>query len=443
MAVHIVRTKSLSIKILVALLLAILGSGCSYLGGTSKLQNGKLSKTSIGVMTGAALGAGAGAIIGSTTGAAGEGLAIGTVAGAAAGGAIGHHIEKRDNQLVSYREKVRRQNDEISENAIQIEELKRDTSDTYFEIPSENRSSIPGRFSADDSWSSSALPAKKQIGAVTTGSQKIARQSRARMGAVKTSPVSPRRVKPKAARPVKERTIWPRSGTRERSVPNKIVLGSKKEKSLGTPRKVSELPPAPRSVITERTDLVAKAMTNSQRSPVQGLPPAPALPKANNTGRERAELAARELGKSEDIIPPAAIVIPKVDGTREIVRPSIPAQRVASKFELREPVSIVGENEKDEKEQVASIVTSPGCAEAEVEAARARNASSDADKLFYFRRALRLCRKDPTYHVEIGRVYSSIGRSKDAKSSFRKALELDPGNDDAQDELSMIMLNTF
>ena len=82
------------------------------------------------------------------------------------------------------------------------------------------------------------------------------------------------------------------------------------------------------------------------------------------------------------------------------------------------------------------------CHSAESEALRAKNATSDADKLFYLRRALRLCSTKPEFHVEIGRVYAALGRLEDAKSEFSKALELDPDNKDAQDELTLIMVDS-
>jgi predicted Zn-dependent protease len=82
------------------------------------------------------------------------------------------------------------------------------------------------------------------------------------------------------------------------------------------------------------------------------------------------------------------------------------------------------------------------CIEGETEAERARNASSEADKVFYYRRALRLCPKEPVYRIEMGRVYVEIGKAEEARFEFTKALELDPENEIAQDELSMLMIDS-
>ena len=72
--------------------------------------------------------------------------------------------------------------------------------------------------------------------------------------------------------------------------------------------------------------------------------------------------------------------------------------------------------------------SSPSCLEAENEAERAREATSDADKLFYYRRALRLCGESSNYHFETARAYLAIGRREDAAFEFRQALDLDPNN---------------
>ncbi len=81
------------------------------------------------------------------------------------------------------------------------------------------------------------------------------------------------------------------------------------------------------------------------------------------------------------------------------------------------------------------------CAQAEAEVSRARASSSDADRLFYLRRALRLCPKNPDYHVEVGKVYAAIGRDEDAQVEFQAALELEPTNTQARAELGKIAGN--
>ncbi len=116
----------------------------------------------------------------------------------------------------------------------------------------------------------------------------------------------------------------------------------------------------------------------------------------------------------------------EVIGVAEEVEGSMPVVKIVKSADTDEPLMPKDTN----------------CIEGETEAERARNATSEADKMFYYRRALRLCPKEPVYHIEMGRVYSEIGKSNDARFSFTKALELDPENEIAQDELSLLMLES-
>jgi Flp pilus assembly protein TadD len=74
---------------------------------------------------------------------------------------------------------------------------------------------------------------------------------------------------------------------------------------------------------------------------------------------------------------------------------------------------------------------------------RAKNAVSDADRLFYYRRAVRLCSTEPGYHVEIGKLYINLGRIEDAKFEFKQAIDLDPSNQMARDQLSKLDSNNL
>ena len=86
----------------------------------------------------------------------------------------------------------------------------------------------------------------------------------------------------------------------------------------------------------------------------------------------------------------------------------------------------------------ANVSDKSSCKEAISEAERGLNSSSDADRLFYLKRAARLCPTEPSYQVELGKLYGAIGKNDDAKESLRKAIELDPKNQVARDELSIL-----
>jgi len=117
---------------------------------------------------------------------------------------------------------------------------------------------------------------------------------------------------------------------------------------------------------------------------------------------------------------------------------------VAKEIASHAPVAVmptVAKTKQAVVSELAAKTVGGTCSDAASEVDRARNAASDTDKLFYYRRALRLCKDKPEYHVEIGRVYSSIGRREEAEFEFSRALEIDPEHRDAQDELTMLMLN--
>lgn len=78
------------------------------------------------------------------------------------------------------------------------------------------------------------------------------------------------------------------------------------------------------------------------------------------------------------------------------------------------------------------------CSKAEQEFSRAKSSVSDADKLFYLRRALRLCPNSAEYHVAVGKIYGRLGRSEDAQYELQQALQIEPGNATAKQELLVL-----
>lgn len=81
------------------------------------------------------------------------------------------------------------------------------------------------------------------------------------------------------------------------------------------------------------------------------------------------------------------------------------------------------------------------CIQGEQESSKARIASESADKLFHYRRAIRLCPQRAEYHNALGEVYLSLGRKEDATFEFKEALTLDPTNNLAKQNLNLIASN--
>jgi hypothetical protein len=81
---------------------------------------------------------------------------------------------------------------------------------------------------------------------------------------------------------------------------------------------------------------------------------------------------------------------------------------------------------------------SADCLKAEEEIGRVTAETDTADKLFHYRRALRLCPDNAAYHNGLGEVYLSLNRSSDAEFEFREALRVDPRSRQAQKNLDSI-----
>ena len=83
-----------------------------------------------------------------------------------------------------------------------------------------------------------------------------------------------------------------------------------------------------------------------------------------------------------------------------------------------------------------SVAGASQCASGEAEVAKAKEASDSADKLFYLRRALRLCPGVPAYHVALADLYIKLNRKDDAKYELNEALKIDSSFAPAKEKLS-------
>lgn len=75
------------------------------------------------------------------------------------------------------------------------------------------------------------------------------------------------------------------------------------------------------------------------------------------------------------------------------------------------------------------------CVKAQGEVTKADTKDDVSDKLFHFRRALRLCPENASFHNGLGQLYLSLNRKTDAEFEFNEALRLDPNFQPARDNL--------
>jgi uncharacterized protein YcfJ len=450
------------------------GSGSTAGSGT------QMSKTGMGVATGAAIGAVTGLAIGSTSGNAGEGFLVGTTIGAAAGAGIGSALEGQEEKLATHREEVNRQEQRIQQQGEEIQKLRKTVIDGQFPISKFNAPSI-GHATQDYSGSPSAKVYGNGSRGRMAANSGIKQPLNVRETSLTSTAVRPkntasrmqgstvagaRRLEPPAmptttaarmatppttmTKPLISPSATPPEAQFANSTPE--LTGTAVKTALpSTERAVSTLPPA--------TGALAAAATTSAAT---GLPPAAtAIDEASDeTAGLEAEKTAMAAKLDKAKMSKEKVAMSGAATEKAKTKMASAEKSVAEKTETKSPTApaattSVVETKPEMKTaemptEVAKATTEPqgstpvkddgGCAQADSEATRGREATSDADKLFYFRRAIRLCPTAANYYVEVGKVYVTIGRTEDAQHEFNKALELDPENEAAQNELSMIML---
>lgn len=68
------------------------------------------------------------------------------------------------------------------------------------------------------------------------------------------------------------------------------------------------------------------------------------------------------------------------------------------------------------------------CKDSDAEVKKADQATDAGDKLFHYRRALRLCPRDSKIHAAIGDLYLTLGRKDDAVFEYEEGLKVDPSS---------------
>lgn len=372
------------ISVLLVLLLA--SSSCGFLNRqfpSLGLPESKMSTTATATTTGAVVGAGLGAVIGSTTGNAGEGVAIGAASGGAVGALVGSELQGQEESIAEQKEIIARQGVQIETQNREILGLRDGSAD----VAPENLSlkdRIRMEMSKERSFSAKPLSSGKSV--ISVGGNKIN---------VSQIPVY--------------------RGTRQDFAAQRFDGASvaKKASSYGsaTAKKTSEIITARQNEITNRVN------------------------------EEKARVAAEKAKVIESAKQKEVELIESVEKEKVAVVSKATTEVEKAAETINAPEKIV--LKKTSPSQIAETSNSKSyedgsCVSAADEAKRAERSTSDADKLFYYRRAIRLCPNNPVYHVGAGTVYASIGRVEDAKFSFNKALALDPDNEVANEQLQIL-----
>lgn len=191
-------------------------------------------------------------------------------------------------------------------------------------------------------------------------------------------------------------------------------------------------------------DLYLSTSPSSFNRPTASMDsPAPALvsPQQLQTGFssvKRAE-SAPVIPLRSEVVPPK-LAAPSSDigsgevrasevraGMKPLLETDIPVQNnTVQKQTVRNEVNEKATADTVRKEVVSSAgpVSSKVCTDAKPEIDKAEKAQDAGDKLFHYRRALRICPEDADTHVKIGDLYLSLGRKEDALFEYEEAKKL-------------------
>jgi len=396
--------------------LNVLASSCS--------QNSEsLTGAEKGVATGAVIGAGLGALVGSTAGEPGVGVVMGSIAGATTGGLIGSSIDGQEERIDRHDKKLgvnTKKRDEKTGRASLKSNLKEDAS--------ENEESFLGRNiwnrapkNGDDPDEGSMV---SQLESNTASGKKGEAH---RYGQIQ-------RLDRTLEVEDKNSNVEQRAQLRA-NLSDKPVIELTKPTESGLPKaRISRLPES------EFTKVGASAVTTLAKTelpPVKKLTPEPALPAAKKTIIEpvktpQEEVISRKLNEDSK----------KLESKKEIVKAPLEDTAKGSTKEVEKAVLVLEDQTKSTIAKSVEPIQGIKCAKGQGEIKRATTSASDSDKVFYLRRAILLCPEEPSLRVDLAKVYGRLGLKDDARREFTSAIEIDPSNETAQEELSIMMLES-
>ncbi len=408
--------KAVSIKFLI-FFFPVFFTSCSTLRDAG-VPAPEMETTETGIATGVVLGAGIGAIVGSTAGQAGAGAVVGGVAGGATGGVIGKALEVQEKRIEAHDQK-----------------LGMDTRPT-------GGASMRSRLwaPADETEYSNNRPsgdrgvAARHVSSVDSRAGNVSN--------VSLQNVSPQKRYPSQVTQIQRDTSDLYASRKDQS-PQREVSRVLTEEPINTKTSANSLgaASAPRIELEK---------PRAELPPAQGLPPMrrPSFENARESAGENAQrssLASPPQGTEKRIAltpPPSSRVPSKQAPSRQEVEKKN-KEEVKAKVALQKTAApqTVTPVTPAKKTATTSAVKST-CEKGKSEVARARSAASDSDKVFYFRRAILACPEDSSLRVELGKIYARLGLKEDARKEFTKALDFDPSNESAQDELSIMMLDS-
>lgn len=402
----------------VVFLILLLSMACTANNPDKGTGAPELDTTEAGLATGAVIGAGVGALVGSTAGEAGAGLVLGSIAGATSGGLIGKSIEGQEKRIDQH----------------------------------DARSGINTRAKKDNSRSSLSE---------TIWASSPSKNNNRPSG---TKGIASRYVDPIESRDLVKQdddVVQLRQDRQSApSVPKVVSSTAKNTFSYKERNATSNLPLATQPSIElqkPKPELPSFNANNDSRIPSRkpslldnnSMSRAPDLKNKTLDTSARAKLNESKLDKAKNPVIPEKTeqvsalkskTLPVVEDKKLQNAVDDKAKEITS--EVKNQVEDKTTHAKSVSDKAKSQVVSASCETGAKDYERAKSASSDSDKVFYLRRVIVACPKETSARLELGKVYSKLGLKDEAKKEFNAVLDKDPSNEAAQDEMSIMMLDS-
>jgi outer membrane lipoprotein SlyB len=395
--------------------------------------------TKIAAATGGALGASIGALIGNQTGNTTEGFLVGAVAGSGAGAAVGMALDEQDSLITQRNESIERQEKQIAVQQSELQELRRLSSDNI-RYRGGNTAS-PDRMALNNQNADNSNTLSNQIRA------EVENQDAAR---VVNQPNYQQRQYPNLEE------ISQNSNNR-----NNLQVG---QNSYAGQVATSQIINANNSVTETftRQELLREQRQAVLKNDISSGTHAPTNLNPNNSIIEQARSRGTELNNT------GKLQISDLSNNQQVaLAPSVSNsdssanlaangdlkgayrwdQAKAKAVENAERLAKIEDKKTEETPktiksgvEIVKKETPPSaeCTEAKKEYDSAVEAQEIADKLYHYRRALRLCPENPGFHTGLGKVYMTLNRNEDASYELNEALRIDPQFRPALEQLRIL-----
>jgi outer membrane lipoprotein SlyB len=466
----------------------VLVSGCAT-------EPGRI--TGLGTATGGVLGAGFGALIGAQTGDPGTGLIVGGAAGSVAGAVVANAFEAEERYLDSNRSLMRQRDEEIGRRREQLAALRTQESGRDFEVTerpsfSERKSPTIGQTirtntnrtniaSDDEPNRSSSLSAlsldaedvrpiyvERKSGINARSGDVLATQPHVdrdistnvqpEQGSAKAPESPPKDAPLKKIVKVEDATPLSRKNEASKNLDTPSESGRRNswvvaEKSKGEVvkavqpevKKQNSLVPLSKEAATAKVVLPVRkapglATEESDRAKIKQAPSSRGALASTRRDATETQKVASSAPQKRDVVSARAIpAAPTVEKPRPTAVPptavpNTPTKDVASAT----PTVGASDSAKALVGDSGGKRSSGECSQAAQEIEKSVQVSESSEKLFHYRRALRLCPSDPRYHIHLGDHYRSLNRFADASFEYKEALALDPKSTVAKDRMEKL-----